>query len=462
MAQPQPPNPPAHWFLGNMGDFNRDTLHYLLDAANYGDVVRFRFGPVPTFWLYFVNHPDDVRDVLVTHADKFHKPRRIKWTLEDITGESLFTGDGDFWKQQRKLMQPAFHSKHIGSYAETMVAFTQRALRWEDGAPLDMHEEMTALTMDIITKTMFDTEVGPQSHEIGAIFTELFEIANQRSGVFLGYPSWLPLESNRRARTLVARVREVVQGFIEQRRRTGEARGDLLDMLLAAQYDDGSGMSDEQIMREALTIFGAGHETTANALTFTWYTLSQNPEAEATLHEEVDRVLGGRAATLADLPHLPYTEMVIKETMRLYPPAWAISRESIAEVDIGGYRIPPGTPLLVSPWTLGRDARWFAEPERFDPERFTPENEAQLPRYAYIPFGGGPRVCIGNQFAMMEARLILATMAQRYRFQLQPGFVMQPKRAFTLRSQGGLKMIAHLREDVQPSAQAQQALNESA
>jgi cytochrome P450 len=207
-------------------------------------------------------------------------------------------------------------------------------------------------------------------------------------------------------------------------------------------------MSDEQVMNEAMTIFGAGHETTAYTLTFAWYALSQNPRVAEKLHEEVDSILNGRAATLDDLPNLPYTERVIKETLRLYPPAWGFSRGVIEEFEIGGYTIPRKSAVVVAPWTLGRDARWFAHPQVFDPERFNAENEPNIPRYAFIPFGGGPRVCIGNQFAMLEARLVLATIAQHFRLELKPGFSTQPKRAFTLRPSNGMKMIARVREAI--------------
>jgi cytochrome P450 len=423
-----------------MREFNGDTLAFLEQLAALGDVTAFRFGP---FWGYFVNHPDHVHDVLVSTGKAFAKPRRVRWALEDITGDNLFTSEGDYWKKQRRLMSPAFHSKRIGAYADTMVEFTQREMaHWEDGDVIDVDHAMTSVTMNIITKTMFDTEVGAETHEIGQAFTDLFQHVNKRTEALVFMPPWIPTADNRAVQKLTSRVRQTVQRFIEARRVSREDRGDLLSMLLMAQDESDQGMTDEQVINEAMIIFGAGHETTAYTLTFAWYALAQHPEIEAKLHEEVDRVLGGRAATLEDLPNLPYAAMVVKETLRLYPPAWGVTRDVVEDVELGGYVIPKDAAIVVSPWTLGRDARWFPHPQQFDPERFTPENEAKLPKYAYIPFGGGPRICIGNQFALMEAQLVLATIAQRYSFRMKPGFVTRPQRAFTLRPSNGMQMVA--------------------
>jgi cytochrome P450 len=276
--------------------------------------------------------------------------------------------------------------------------------------------------------------------------TELFQIVNHRTETIQILPNWLPTAENRRAKELVQIVHDLLGGFIAERQKTDSDKGDLLSMLLMAQDEEGKGMTDEQIMNEALIIFGAGHETTANTLTFAWYALSQNPEAEAKLHAELDTVLAGRSPRLEDLASLPYTEKIIKETLRLYPPAWGISRGLAEDVEIAGYKLPKGSVAMVAPWTLGRDARWYENPLQFNPDRWTAEFEAQLPKYANIPFGGGPRVCIGNQFAMMEARLVLATIAQNYSLSLKQGFTTEPVRAFTLRPSNGMKMIAHVRE----------------
>jgi cytochrome P450 len=301
--------------------------------------------------------------------------------------------------------------------------------------------------MSIIAKTLFDADVATEAREIGDVITVLLQLLNERFNKLIAIPDWIPTSSNRRLAQASRRLDQLIQRFIDDRRASGEDKGDLLSMLLLARDEDGTGqMTDKQVRDEAMTLFGAGHETTAVALTWTWYLLSQHPEVEAKLHDELDAVLGGRKPTLEDLPHLPYTEKVIKEAMRLYPPAWGTSREPITDVEIGGYPIKKGQTIFINIYGVHRDARFFSDPGRFDPERFSPENEKQIPHYAYLPFGGGPRVCIGNAFAMMEARLILATVAQQYRLKLAPGHQVAPQRVFTLRPKHGMKMIAVRRE----------------
>jgi cytochrome P450 len=444
MSQKMPPMPPVDNFIaGHMRSFNENTLKYLETLASLGDVTSFRFGP---FHAYFFNHPDIVHEVLL-NTKVFQKPFTLRAALSDISALNVFNSNGDYWKQQRKLMQPAFHSKRIGSYADTMVDYAQREIKnWQDGAELDIDHVMTHITMNVITKTMFDTEVGDKANTIGEAMTELFQAVNHRTETIQVLPNWLPTPENRRVKELMRQIHGLLGSFIAEREKTGEDKGDLLSMLLLAQDEEGKGMTDEQIMNEALIIFGAGHETTANTLTFAWYALSQNPDAEAKLHSELDSVLAGRAPRLEDLANLPYTEKVIKETLRLYPPAWGISRDVVEDIEIGGYTIPKGTTAMIAPWSLGRDARWYENPSQFNPDRWTAEFEAQLPKYAYIPFGGGPRVCIGNQFAMMEARLILASIAQNFSLSLKKGFSTEPVRAFTLRPSNGMKMQAHARE----------------
>lgn len=443
MTGSKPPGPKGQFLLGSMLDFNRDTLGYLHELARYGDMVFMRFGPFP---VYFVNHPDLVHEVLVTQASRFHKSRATKQALEDISGVNVFTADGEVWKRERKLMQPAFHAKRIGAYADTMVAYTQRLIEtWEDGQTRAMDREMTQLTMDIVLKTLFDAEASDEAEELGEAMTTLFRVVDQRLQLLLDAPHWLPIARNRQLWKARDRIDEIVLRIIDERRATGEDRGDLLSMLLMAQ-DNSDHLSNQQVRNEALTIFGAGHETTAVAMTWTWYLLSQHPEAAARLHEEIDHVLGDRPPTLADLERMPYGEMIIKESMRLYPPAWATTREAAEAVTIGGYPIKKGNTVIVAPWTLHRDARWFPDPLRFDPERFSPEHEANIPKYAYIPFGGGPRICIGNAFAMMEARLILATIAQCYALALDPAQKVEPERVFTLRPKFGMQMQVQQRE----------------
>jgi cytochrome P450 len=440
-----PPAPKGHFLLGNIPEFSQDSLKFMLDLRAYGDLASYKFGP---YRGYIVNHPDLAHDLLVTHADKTYKNRGLKRALDPILGAGLFTSEGDFWKRQRKLVQPAFHTRRIGAYAETMVEYAQDAIRsWNAGETVEVDLAMNALTMRIIAKTLFDADVNAEAREAGEAVATVLEDVNERLNQIVPLPRWVPTPKNRRFYAAVDRLDRLIQRFIDERRKSGDDKGDLLSMLLMAQdADDGGVMTDKQVRDEAMTLFGAGHETTAVAMTWTWYLLSQHPEVEAKLHAELDSVLAGRAPTLADLPRLPYTEMVLKESMRLYPPAFTVIREVTAPFTLGGYDFKPGRVIIVNIYGIHRDARFFPDPERFDPERFTPENEKRLPKYAYFPFGGGPRICIGNAFAMMEATLLLATIAQRWTLRLAPGQVVEPQRKFTIRPKYGMKMIAEPRQ----------------
>lgn len=444
MNRMYPPGPEGNFLLGNMREFNANTLAFLDYVSTYGDIASIRFGP---FRLYFVNHPELAREVLVAQASKFRKATVLKRALQDVIGDNIFTGDGEFWKRQRRLMQPAFHSKRIGAYADTMVAYTQRMMNdWEDGAEIDVDHAMTSLTMQIVTKTLFDADVSEESAAAGEAMTTLFSVVNRRFEVLLSLPTWVPTVDNRAVHAARAQIESIIRRIIEERRHSGEDHGDLLSMLLMAEDEDGSRMDEHQILREAITIFGAGHETTANTMIWTWYLLSQYQYVMARLQQEVDEVLEGRAPKLTDLENLPYTEMIIKESMRLYPPAWAVSRDTAAAVELGGYVLPPNSPVMIPIWNIHHDARWFPHPLRFEPERFSAERESNIERYAYIPFGAGPRVCIGNSFAMMEARLILATIAQRFDFLLAPGQTVEAQRVFTLRPRYGMRILLRERK----------------
>jgi cytochrome P450 len=430
-----------------MREFTRDTLQFLLDVYRYGDLALTYYGPFP---IYIANSPDVIHDILVEQAARFYKSTQNKSALDPILGSGVFTSDGDLWKRQRKLVQPAFHARRIGAYADIMVKYAvQMVDRWESGATLEIDREMTALTMSVITKAMFGADVSSEAKAFTEILTPVLEIANKRLDAVFPLPVWIPTPNNLRLKAAVAKIDRILQRFIDDRRMSGEDTGDLLSMLLMAQdADDGETMSDKQVRDEAITVFGAGHETTATALMWTWYLLSQHSEVEAKLLAELDSVLGGRTPTLDDLPNLPYTEMVVKEAMRLYPPAFAAARDSIADVTVAGYRLKKGSPIIINIYGVHRDERYFPNPEQFIPERFSPENEKNIPKYAYLPFGAGPRVCLGNMFAMMEARLILATVAQRVRLSLAPGHPVVPGRVFTLRPKNGLKMNVSLRDPV--------------
>jgi cytochrome P450 len=441
------PGPRGFWPVGHVVQFRRDPLALLTRVAReYGDVARFN---AATQTVYLLNHPDYVKDVLVTHHARFKKGRALQ-RAKRLLGEGLLTSEGDFWRRQRRLAQPAFHRQRLNSYAETMVAYAeQTSARWRDGETLDAADEMMRLTLAVVGKTLFDADVESDAGEVGAALAEVMSLFGYLMLPFSELLEKLPLPPRRRFERARARLDAVIYRIIEERRREGFDRGDLLSTLLHALDEEGdrTGMTDEQLRDEVMTIFLAGHETTANALAWTWYLLSQNPEAEARLHEELAEVLRDRPPTAEDLPRLRYTEMVVAESMRLYPPAWAVGRLALEEHEVGGYRIPRGALVLVSQYVMHRDPRFWPDPERFDPERFTPEAKAARPQFAYFPFGGGPRRCVGEGFAWMEAVLILATLARRWRLRLAPGAVVRTEPRITLRpGRGGIPVTVVSRE----------------
>ena len=434
------PGPPRRYPLQNWLALQRNPLRFLEGVARHGDVARFRLGPV---FVYLVNDPDLIRSVLVTRADAYHKGRALE-RARRLLGQGLLTSEGALHLRQRRLMQPAFHRERIAGYGETMVRYAGRAAeRWKAGETIDVHKEMVALTLAIVGKTLFDADVEEEADEIGKALTEALELFQRLLMVPYGeFLEKLPIPSTLRFRSVRRRLDATIARLIAERRRNPRDRKDLLTLLLLAQdtEGDGGGMTDTQLRDEAMTIFLAGHETTANAMAWTWHLLSQNPEAEGRLHEELDRVLEGRAPGVADLPRLRYTEMVLSESMRLFPPAWILGRRAIVDHELGGYRIPAGSIVLLSQWITHRDARYFPDPLRFDPQRFTAEAQAARPRFSYFPFGGGPRVCIGEGFAWMEGVLVLATIARRWRFLPVDGIPVTPAAMITLRPKSGLPM----------------------
>jgi cytochrome P450 len=425
---------------GSLLAFRRDMIGFLERTARvHGDVAYFTLGPQP---VYLLSHPDDIKDVLITYNKSFVKGRGLQ-RAKRLLGEGLLTSEGEFHTRQRRLAQPAFHRQRIASYAATMVDCASVVRdRWDDGASLDMSDEMMRLTLAVVGKTLFGADVESEADEIGHALSEvmrLFEIATLPFAELL---EKLPLPATRRFNRARARLDRTVLRLIAERRASGEDTGDLLSMLLLAQdvEGDGRGMTDEQLRDECMTLLLAGHETTANALTWTWYLLSQHPEVEAKLHAELDEALEGRVPTFEDLRRLPYTERVLTESMRLYPPAWVIGRRAVADVPVGGYMVPANAIVLTSQYVVQRDPRWFAEPLRFDPDRWTPEAKSSLPRFAYFPFGGGARQCIGEQFAWTEGILLLASLAQSWRARLVPGHPVALQPLITLRPKHGMRM----------------------
>lgn len=410
----------------------------------YGDVVRIPMGGRSIFVL---SHPGHARDVLVTHQRNFKKGRALEHARL-LLGDGLLTSEGEHHLRQRRLMQPAFHRQRIAAYGDTMVRFAdRRSGRWKDGATLHIHNEMMALTLAVVGKTLFDADVEAEARDIGEALTASFEALGAL--FYLPFGTWiekLPLPVVLRFKAGKKRLQQTVQRIIAERRASGADTGDLLSMLLAARdaEGDGTGMSDQQIQDEALTLVLAGHETTANALSWTWYLLAQHPNVEARFHAEVD-ALGDELLGAESLVRLPYTRMVLSEAMRLYPPAWGIGRRALGDVELAGFRMPAGSIIVLSPYLTQRDARWYDDPQRFDPDRWLPERVAARPKFAYFPFGAGPRICIGEQFAWMEGILVLATIARRWRLRLLSQAPVQPQALITLRPKGGIPMRAEAR-----------------
>jgi cytochrome P450 len=434
--------------LGRMQTYNHDRLGFVLALSrSCGDAARFHFGPFP---VVFFNSAELMHGVLVEHANEFDTGVVRRNAFGPVIGNGLFVSEGELHRRQRKTLAPAFQPRHIKSYANTMVTYGERAqVEWTDGEVVGINHEMIQITMSIIGKVLFDADVFTEADELGAAITVALEHVNYMFSHLLPIPLSWPLPRHARTRRSLAFLRAHIQEMIAERRASnieGQVeRDDFLSILLRARDEDGNPMSDQQVSDEAITFFGAGHETTATGLTWAWYLLAGHPEAYARLRAEVDAVLGGRAPTYDDLARLPYTLQVFKEALRLYPPAYALSRVALRDVTVGGYRVKRGTTVFMSPYALHRRADYFPSPACFDPERFTPKNEARLPRYTYMPFGAGPRICIGNHFALMEGQLLLATLAQRVTFALVTGQEIVPDPKVTTRPKGDIQMVVHRR-----------------
>jgi cytochrome P450 len=436
-----------------MSDFDRDALGIVgAGFRDYGDVWQITVGQ---FQQFMFKHPDHYHQILVTDADKFHKDANYKNPhkgLARFMGNGLVTSDGEFWRRQRKLMQPAFHSKRIEAYAETMVAETLHEIDgWRDGRLLNVDQSMMEMTLRIVVQALFNSDVSEDAVRVGEAMTVFQEMQNNQNQML---PAWVPTPTELKTRAAIRDLDAIVYRLIAERRATPDDRGDLLSMLLEAQDDDGNGMTDRQLRDELVTLFLAGHETTANSLNWTFVLLAQHPHVQATLLEEIDTVLGGRKPTLADLRSLPYLDRVVKESMRFYPAVPAIGRQAITDVEVGGYLVPKGSSINLFFIQTHRDSRWWGEDAlAFNPDRFTPEQDKERHKYAYIPFSSGPRVCIGNSFAIMEARLLLATILQQWTLELV-GDAPQPEPLITLRPKGGLRMMARCRRALMSQTEA--------
>jgi cytochrome P450 len=436
-----PPSLKPNWIGGHFLQFRRCPIGFFNELVKLGDISFFKMGNQPA---YLINHPDLARDVLVVNAAKFHKGRALL-RAKKLLGEGLLTNEGESHLSQRRMIQPAFHRERIKSYADSMIAFAAKmAEEWQDGERRDVDKEMMRLTLNIVGKTLFDQNVEDETDEIGNAMTTLIGLFDYLLLPFSEILEKLPIPHARRFNQAKETLDKIIYGFINERRASGADKGDLLSMLLHAQdIDTGAKMSDEQVRDECLTLFLAGHETTANAMTFAFYLLSQNPEKEKKFHQELDALFpNGETPKPEDYPRLKYTEAVLAETMRMFPPAWVLGRLAIEEHKLKNYKIPKGSLILVSMYILQRDKRFWEEADVFQPERFLHENAVKEAgqKFIYFPFGAGVRRCVGEQFAWMEGVLLLATLASKWKLSLLPEqrFGLSPM--MTLRPKFGMKM----------------------
>jgi len=407
----------------------------------YGDIY---YAPSGGTGLYVVRHPDHLHEVLVTRASSFHKTHSAFARLSLVLGDGLLTTDGDTWKRQRRMVQPAFSSARLAGYAGVMVQEAARAAAdWRGGEVRDMSGEMMQLTLRVVSRTLFGHDVSARHiDEVGRAM-RLFQSSLVRPDLL---PAWMS-PGQRKLKQALAALDAMTYGIIAARRSSAERQTDLLQMLIDAvdEEGDGGGLTDKELRDQLVTLFLAGHETTSHALTWTLYCLAENPRAERALHEELDRVLGDRDPTYEDLGRLPYTEQVVHESMRLYPPVYSVARKAHEDTEIGGYPVRAGSEVVLWIYMTHRDPRFYPEPHAFRPERFTPDEEAKRPRLAHLPFGAGPRACIGKVFAMVEARLLLATLARRWRLQLAPGQRVAAQPRITLVPKHGMRMTLAVR-----------------
>lgn len=440
MVKPHfPPELPGNLLWGNLLEYRRNPLDFAAKlAASFPDIATIRWGP---FRGVHLSHPDYIRDLFVTSARKYHQgPGHSALAL--ALGQGLLTSENPLHLHQRRLIQPAFHRQRIAAYARTMAQYAYDTMSsWQPGQQLDIAGEMMQLTLRIVGKTLFDTDVQEAATIIGPATTAVNEYATLRSQQILGL-LWhrFPSPTSLRFRRAQRQLNHYIDTLIAERRGEGADHGDLFSFLVFSQDEQGRTLPDRQIRDEAITLFLAGHETTANALTWTWYLLSQHPEVEARFHHELEQELGGRLPEVQDIPRLTYLDRVLHESLRLYPPAYGTSRILIEEHDIGPYHLPRNTVVSTFSFTVHRDPRWWQRPLVFDPDRWTPEAEAARPRFAYFPFGGGQRQCLGEPFAWMEAAIILATIGQHWRFTLVPTHRVEPNPLITLRPRYGMLM----------------------
>ncbi|WP_136592430.1 cytochrome P450 [Salinigranum halophilum] len=438
----EPPGPKGVPVIGNSGQYARDPFEFITACAEaYGDVVHFELGPIDT---YMITNPTDIERVLVTDDAKYTKPKFQDDAIGDLLGEGLLLSEGDTWRKQRELAQPAFLMSRLSGLSDQMVDYTVGMLDdWTGGEVVNVHLEMARLTVKIIVEAMFGSTIDDERVRTVQENLEPLGSRFEPNPFRFAIPDWAPTKENREYKRALSTIEEVVWDLIDEREGTqdgdGEEPMDLLSILLRARAE--GRQTDENLRDEMVTMLLAGHDTTALTLTYTWYLLSQHPEVEARVHEELDSLLGGDRPTFADVRQMEYTEAVLNEAMRLYPPVYTIFREPQVDVRLGGYRIPEGSAVMLSQWAVHRSPRYWDDPLEFDPDRWLDERADDRPRFAYFPFGGGPRFCIGKQLSLLEARLILGTVCQEYRleyerdepFDLRGSLTMHPRQPMEMR-----------------------------
>jgi cytochrome P450 len=437
------PGPKGAPFFGSLLEAWRDPLKLLSEGARaHGNVVRFRFG---AHQYLLVSGLPEIQHVLVKNQKNYIKSRSYQG-VRLVLGDGLLTSEGESWRRQRRMTQPAFHVQRLRGFASVMARLTSDHLaRWParpDGSrTLDMHDEMMRLTFRIVGQTLCSSDVEGDAQTIGEALTVAVRYANDYVEQLVRLPPWLPLPKNFRFKRAMKTLDGLVYRLIEEHRASDDREADLLGMLISATDEgDGQGLTTRQLRDEVMTLVLAGFETTANALTWTLYLLSRHPDVARRVEEEANRVLAGRSPTFEDLPALEYTERVLQESMRLYPPAWCFEREAVEDDEFGGYKVPAGTTIAVCPYALHRNRAYWEEPEKFDPDRFLPERSNSRSRFAYLPFGDGPRICIGKGFAMMEAKIVLAMIAASFRFELAGDNPVELDPGITLRPLHGMPM----------------------
>jgi cytochrome P450 len=440
MAKPAiPPGPKGTMLGGNFAEMSRDWLAAYGDyARRYGDVVSYRIGP---FRSALVNEPSLIEELLLSRADCLKKPS-IQRLTHPLIGDGLFLNEGESWKRRRRLLSPPFHRQRVAAYGATMVEIADRvAAEFRDGELRDLYRDMMCLTLRVVGAVLFAAELESRAAEVERVLSKAMEALSARLDTPVPLPNWIPSRGVRRLRHARRNLDRLIQSFVDERRSTADSRVDLLSVLLSVRdAESGRRLNDRQIHDEAATLFVAGFETTAITLSWAFWLLAHHPTASSRLRTELADVLGKRLPTSDDLPHLKFTECVVRETMRLYPPAWLIAREVTHELEVGPFRIPKGWTVEVSQWLMHRDSRFWNQPDRFIPERWENGLAERLPRFAYFPFGGGPRTCIGGAFAMLEAVLVLATIARRFAFEPAEGHAVKPDPGFTLRPSPGVSL----------------------